>query len=288
MSEVKAFYDFMKEREQIRLNKESGLSWPWTKDPIFQEYKFTNVKRSDDKTTRLLKKEFYDKNQDAKPEVQLLNCAIFRYFGTIEFARAIGWQKTFEPEKVKSVAKNRLENGERVFTGAYMITNLGRKGPKQDIVVDTFIAGLWYEANELVKDVQENNSWMRLIHKMMIIEGFGGTGFMSKEVVLDTMLTSFWKNPPVDLNTWCPAGPGARRGLNRLHGRDLNFRITEKQAVEEMIDIFDQRTKFWPLKNVSLELHDIQFQLCEFDKYLRVRNNEGRPRSKYRKGAIDE
>ena len=27
---------------------------------------------------------------------------------------------------------------------------------------------------------------------------------------------------------------------------------------------------------------DIQFQLCEFDKYLRVKLEEGRPRSRYK------
>ena len=49
-----------------------------------------------------------------------------------------------------------------------------------------------------------------------------------------------------------------------------------------MLELFAARETHWPKNYVDLELHDIQFQLCEFDKYERVINNEGRPRSKYR------
>ena len=49
-----------------------------------------------------------------------------------------------------------------------------------------------------------------------------------------------------------------------------------------MIKLFDDRVVFWPEEWVELELHDIQFQLCEFDKYERVKHREGRPRSLYK------
>ena len=42
---IEAFYNFMKERELIRLRKEDGEPFPWTDDPNLQTYKFTNVKR---------------------------------------------------------------------------------------------------------------------------------------------------------------------------------------------------------------------------------------------------
>jgi len=46
---VKSFFDYCKERENIRIKRESGESFPWSKDPIFQKGRFLNVFREDDK-----------------------------------------------------------------------------------------------------------------------------------------------------------------------------------------------------------------------------------------------
>ncbi len=45
---VSAFFDFCREREKIRLARESGAPLPWTDDPIFQKGRFLNVFREDD------------------------------------------------------------------------------------------------------------------------------------------------------------------------------------------------------------------------------------------------
>lgn len=278
---IKLFYKFMIERESIRLRKEQGLPFPWTYDPILQAYKFTNVKRLHDRTTQELKK-IYDANRNKSRASQLLNCTIYRYFGTYEFANALGWQEKFNPKYIIDTARHRMDCKQRVFTGAYVVTNQGIKAPKEEVVVDIFIKGIMEHEKKLEQLVDSTNSWRNVIqYLMMNVTGFGGTGFMAKEVVLDTMLTSFWQYTPDDLNTWCPAGPGARRGLNRIFGRPLNLQLSGDHLLKEMLGIFGMRDDFWPEDFVRLELHDIQFQLCEFDKYLRVKNGEGRPRSKY-------
>ena len=46
---VFAFFDFCREREKIRLARESGTPAPWTEDPIFQKGRFLNVFREDDR-----------------------------------------------------------------------------------------------------------------------------------------------------------------------------------------------------------------------------------------------
>ena len=38
---------FIWEREVIRIVKERGGEKPYTKDPLFQKYKFTNIRRRD-------------------------------------------------------------------------------------------------------------------------------------------------------------------------------------------------------------------------------------------------
>ena len=54
---VAAFFDFCKERENIRLKRAQGKPGPWTKDEVFQNGRFLNVFREDDRGTKALLKE---------------------------------------------------------------------------------------------------------------------------------------------------------------------------------------------------------------------------------------
>jgi hypothetical protein len=294
MARIHEFYSYMQARERIRLNRKAGLPWPWTDDPILQTYKFTNVKRAHDRTTREFA-QFYRLHPHAAPSSQLLNCTIARYFGTYDFLLALGWQTTFNPELLIKFARDRLNRKERVFTGAYLITNNGIKAPKEEVVVNTFIASMWEQRHAVIAAARARHRWEDMVGRMRSVTGFGGSGFMAKEVALDTMLTNFWTSivdtpiglpvcsiEPIDKATWSPAGPGARRGLNRLLGRDYKKLIGDAQALDEMRDLYEVRDHYWPADWIALDLHDIQFQLCEWDKYERVRLGQGRPRSKYR------
>ena len=53
---VTAFFNFCKEREQIRLKRESGTAFPWTDDQIFQKGRFLNVFREDDRGSKAILK----------------------------------------------------------------------------------------------------------------------------------------------------------------------------------------------------------------------------------------
>lgn len=274
------FYKFIIERETIRLKRLVGGPYPWTKDPILRKFKFTNVKREHDKTSMLLKKEFYTPHYEGDREIILLNCAIARYFGTIEFMRTVGWQHRWNPEHIRKVANARMAAGERVFTGAYIITNIGIPGSKIDVVIDEFLADLWKQRKAVVKAAEELR-WQPCVERLMQVRGFGGTGFMAKETILDSRYTAFWGGgQPTDKNTWTPVGPGSIRGASRT----MNLwprKVPKEMALDVCQQLFLARKKFWPKKFVELELTDIQFQLCEFDKYERVRLGEGRPRSLY-------
>jgi len=281
--QTERFYKFMDKRERIRLRKENDMPWPWTDDPILQTYKFTNVKRAHDRTTKWFWKNVLDPNHNKPKEYLLFNCALFRYFGTVEFSEAIGgWTELWTEHKeiIRDIAKSRLENNQKVFTGAYVITNQGIKAPKQDVVIDEFLTPLWYKLPDLVKIASDTQSWEAVAKRMMKLKGFGGTGFMTKEVLQDALHTTMFVDC-IDRNTWSPIGPGAKRGLNRVLEKPFNSPLKPEKGLQIMLELFAARTDYWPKNFVQLELHDIQFQLCEFDKYERVKNNEGRPRSKY-------
>lgn len=284
LHKTKEFYDFITERESIRLRKAAGSPFPWTKDPILREYKFTNVRREHDKTTQKLIEMFYSKEgQTESPYEILFNCALFRYFGTYEFAAAVEWQDSFQPRDIISLARNRLNVGARVFTGAYLITNVGLKGPKEEIVVNVFLKNLWNAKANIILMVANTNSWQKTSEALRKIQGFGGTGFMAKETLLDTMHCDFWKGgKPSDYWTWTPIGPGGRRGINRVMGLEPDARTSEEDMLKAIIELTSEQENHWQKEWGKLAPTDVQFQLCEFYKYCKVQSGEGRPRSRYR------
>jgi len=298
LDRANAFFSFVEEREQIRLRKEADLPYPWTDDPILRDYKFTNVHRHHDRTSRELRTQFYDKHRGSSCKTLLMNAATFRYFGTYEFASALGWTEFRDMddnhwEWVKELAEDRLANKERVFTGAYVITNQGISAPKQEVVVDYFLKALQKAASEIAGLAINTQSWEKVADRMRLINGFGGSGFMTKEILLDTTYTKFWDNIvdypedgqfsfPADWDSWTPIGPGARRGAARVNGDDSAKPLKEEAAGDVIDNLLFQQDLFLPNEWDTLAPHDIQFQLCEFDKYERVRLGQGRPRSRYK------
>jgi hypothetical protein len=294
--DAKSFFNFVKKREQIRLRKEADLPYPWTEDQILRDYKFTNVHRHHDRTSRVLREKFYTPNFGAGAATILMNAATFRYFGTYEFASVVGWtpfdhMDTAHWERVKQLAKDRLSNKERVFTGAYVITNQGISAPKQEVVVDYFLKPLQKAAKEIVEIAVTTQSWEKVATRMRKINGFGGSGFMTKEILLDCTYAQFWNlnlidhdegkfTFPTDWNKWTPIGPGARRGAARVLGDETAKQLKEDKAFSVISQLWFDREQFIP--DIEMCLHDVQFQLCEYDKYERVRLGQGRPRSRYR------
>ncbi|WP_374407399.1 nucleotide kinase domain-containing protein [Pelagerythrobacter sp.] len=279
-SSVAGFFAFMAAREQLRIRKESGEPWPWSEDNILNTYKFTNVKRENDRTTQWMRRYWTRPNED-RPEGEIIfNCALFRYFGTSEFAAAVGWQREWKPDRCIAIASERATRKERVFTGAYIVPTLGHRGPKAEAVCNLILSPLWERREVIARVALETRRWEPVAVEMRRLPGFGGTGFMAKEVLQDVMHTRVLANAR-DRNTWCPAGPGARRGLNRVHGRPVGRALGEAKLLSEMIALLEASESALPSFMPELELHDIQFQLCEYDKYERVRLGEGRPKSRY-------
>lgn len=278
----------MQNREGIRLRRKEGKPPPWTADPILATYKFTNVRREHDRTTMELRQRFYDKYGATATAAQVLfNCATYRYFGTVDLAQAVGWQTSFSAAHVIRQAETVRKHGGKVFTGAYMITMNGKTGKKHEYVAQNILAPLAAGA-AAVAHVAECGRWEAVLEKLRQFEGFAGTGFMAKEVILDTMFCpAFWPNGISDKDDWTPLGPGARRGLNRVLGRDLNASMPADQMLKWILDIRARQhvNKMWPKEWGPLSAHDIQFQLCEFDKYERARLGEGRPKAKFRPTA---
>lgn len=307
MNELKnaeQFYAFMLERERIRLRRKAAFPRErWTTDPILKAFKFTNVKREHDRTTYLLKERMYDKHSNSSLRELLLNCAIFRFFGTVEMAEAVGWTTwetdySSQKQRLLDLAKNRLSQKQTVFTGAYIIPNCGDSRPKHEVVAD-IIHGIHRAIPKIISETDDDNaemppSWAGVCKQLTGCFGVGS--FMAKEVILDFIMASEWM--PDDWETWTPIGPGARRGAARVvsEGATLLSPLSETAALGVTRKLWGLRRELWPVNYVpfsdsgssdaqpmvELSLTDIQFQLCEFDKYMRAKLGEGRPKSVFK------
>lgn len=282
-----AFWNYLLERERIRLRRAVGLPRErWTSDPIFREFSFTNVKRHHDRTTTLLMNEFYGPHQDRDATQILLNCAIARFFGTIEFTRAVGWSEAWSwlrREKVLEIATDRADRGLTMFTSAYIVPNCGDPRPKHEVVID-IIDEIALTATRVT------NTHMWEVAADRLKECWGVGSFMAKEVLLDFVQTFRWQ--PSDWQSWTPVGPGARLGAGVVRDGVLT-RVSESAALDVCLELYEQREEHWPklleyapslppADNVTLDLTDIQFALCELAKYTKAATNNGRPKRQFR------
>jgi hypothetical protein len=300
---LEPFWYWINERHSIYLKRQAGDAWPWTEDKILQEYSFCNVFRELDTVTEWIRVNWREPYAD-HPNLWFAMCV----------ARQINWPPSLEeigfPGTYKSsysVAKpyphdedlainmwkecaianleERKGRGEKVYTGAYMI-RAEQWRPEQSKIRYTFdkvLMPVW-DPDSIAGtfpfgSIQETTEWLESF--------YGWGGFMAYEVATDLRHTRYLNSAP-DIMTWAQPGPGARRGLNRLFGRPLTQSIKRQQCIDEMRMLLDMSPKWIGTHVPDLEMRDVEHSLCECDKYLRVKNGEGRPRAKYHVGHEKE
>jgi len=274
-------FDWMQKRHWIYVQRfEKNLPPPWTTDKILQQYKFTNVFRQLDRVTIEL-----NKFLPADHPEYLFNLIWMRWFNWPETWKLIGLINNWPKEKRSFIrmCKGWQNGGYQLFTGAYIVTNGGRSCPKLDYYVEMMDV-LWKDRDLLSEYIKTMGT---LEETWNILKSQPGLGpFTAYEVVTDLRWT-WLKNAP-DIMTWANPGPGARRGLNRLAGRDLKATVLREQQIREIKKLLDiAGVVRWPswFPTYDLEMREIEHSLCEFDKYERVRLGQGRPRSRYNGGA---
>lgn len=283
------FIYYMTERHRIYLLRKRGATWPWTIDPILSEFRFCNVYRELDTVTIWIRENIRE--------------AFFTHqnlWFMLCIARRINWPDTlvelmsgggswphmgvWSPLDMMKKLDERTASGEQVYTGAYMIT--AETGPehtgktKSRTTAYSNLLPLWRKAAEIEPQL---HGTLEEAYNAILGQGFAWGPFMTYEVVSDLRHTRYLKGAK-DVMTWANAGPGALRGLNRLHGRPVKASLAPSMALEEMRQLLNLTTKEWPKVSKDyprLEMREIEHTLCEFDKYERVRLGEGRPRSKY-------
>jgi len=283
------FLAYMGKRHSIYLMRQEGAVAPWTSDPILKEFRFCNVYRELDTVTIWIRDHIREPFANHQ-HLWFMLCIARRINHPPTLAELIADKKAWPGSgawdwaRTAKILDDRTARGEQVYTGAYMIT--AETGPehigktKSVTTARSNLLPLWRKAQEIEPQL---HGTLQEAYEAILGQGFAWGPFMTYEVVSDLRHTRYLKNAK-DISTWANAGPGALRGLNRLHGRPVKSGLTESMALSEMRQLLNDVVKQWPRaskKYPRLEMREIEHTLCEFDKYERVRLGEGRPRSKY-------
>ena len=133
---VEAFFNFCKERENIRSSRESGEPFPWTEDLILQKGRFLNVFREDDRVSKAI---IYFA-RELEDDIPMLIHAVFfaRWCNKQETLDKLSADMLIEPEKLYKKLK-RLKNWCNL--NAYPVEQVdwkGTKHPRLDTAVKLF------------------------------------------------------------------------------------------------------------------------------------------------------
>lgn len=291
---AKPLWYWMAERHKIYLRKRDGAEAPWTKDKILQEYRFCNVFRELDTVTIWIRENIREVYPDSKNLWFMLAIArTINWPPTLyEIMQAGLWNRqTWEWQAVADLLDERMERGSKVYTGAYMIraesdpSNEWYNKTKQEYIAGCVLGNLWNDRKAIQTYFDLPFTSLEGAHDLfMDYHGWGP--FMAYELVTDLRHTRYLNEAP-DTTTWANAGPGALRGLNRLRGVDPQTPMSQTEANDRMHQLLVECHKHEELCFIFdeiPEMRDIEHSLCETDKYLRVKNGEGRPRAKYVRG----
>ena len=250
---VSAFFEFCKERENIRIKREIGSPAPWTDDPIFQKGRFLNVFREDDRGSKAILN--FAKNLE-KDLPSLIHCLFF--------ARWCNRQETLDKlsSKIITHPKKLIEDLRDLDSWcnltAYPVEPIYWQG-KQYSRFDA--------ATILFKDIKETLADVIIGAQGNVIEATKAVNSFFKMKndfpIFMAVIDIAWFRPDViDPGSHVPTGIGAVAYLNRLQ---LYFGLDSHQKTcNKMIAL---QKDYWPEAKRDFEPIDIEYLSCECRKY---------------------
>jgi hypothetical protein len=281
---LQLFFYWMNERHAIYLRRQRGDPWPWTADPILQTYKFTNPYRENDKGTVWLREHVIEPYWN-HPEL-FFNIASYRRYNLISTQKALGYITEYNPGYLNQVTVMH-NNGKQVFTGAHMLCGNIRDDhgylppTKVEQVFGIVFPKLWDKRGEI--EPKPGDTLESAFNRFMTsnIPAYGR--FIWYEVITDLRHTRYLQNA-TDVMTWANPGPGARRGIMRLMGlsvKDIEHAPNNHELICIMRALLEMSPEYLAGWMPKLEMRDIEHSACEYDKWMRVRSGEGKPRQKF-------
>lgn len=259
---------FIKAREAARLGK--------GKDPIITRYRFCNVRRNDDRVTKWIHENYMAQHTDNQYLWFML--VIARLFNYPDSLAAISdLLVPFKPALLRKRLHDRKKAGFKNFNAAYIVSTNGRAMDKVDYLAAEVLGPMWAARERISKQIEDAQS-LEVVHQILIGQN-GLASFMAAQVVADLKYAEpedRWE----DFYTFAASGPGSKRGLNRVMGRDKDAPWKETAFREQLSllrDAVNSKLR-WP---EPITAQDMQNVMCEWDKYQRAFLGEGKPKQLY-------
>jgi hypothetical protein len=281
---VDQFFKFIQTREAIRIARASRpQEWPWSDDPILNNYHFTNVRRSDDKGTKWIVEHLGERSMSSH-EVLLKTYAYrclnrletFVRYGTPRLEDPAVWVRMLSFARKQGVvigSGNHQTNFGRMAKGLNVLA--GKRGPaivRELEWVDTHIGGM----------------------RVLMSAGISVGPFISNQIVSDLALVGFG-NFKKDMS--CVVSSGSRIAVELIRGRatfesiqrirdraratGLNFtdlwtstrRFKEDDDEMKVLQALHDDPR---ARALHMTFVDVEHSLCEFWKYLNIKQGDGR------------
>lgn len=303
---VKHFYDFVTERYKIHIRKDFlKQKAPWTNNPILLQYKFCNIRREHDRQSQYLIKNI-STNPCLSLEDKIVNSFYFRAWNNWDTMKDLGG-----PWPAKHLYSSKMKEQVRPIYQQLAAEDPDRKwwssaynqgGTKQawrypdpnekinkedDIPLRVFHIGPWLKEHNTIEKLLNASDQKVAFEAIKEIQGFAD--FLAYQIFVDlTYITEF----PFSENEFVVAGPGCRKGLNKLF--DDYDGLTLEEALFWLADNIDEifnevHPPFWagrlfvdlPQEDRFFSVMCLENCMCEFCKYIRTIEGNGRPRVKY-------
>jgi len=251
---VKSFFDYCKEREEVRKKRESGEPFPWSKDSIFQKGRFLNVFREDDKVS----KSIIQFAEPAKNDLPLLIQSLF-------FGRWCNKQTTIDNLTVNELnnpeaLKNKLINVEQWENYTAYPVEDSYWGEKLYSRIDAATYKFFDKKEEITEIIINSNQDVITATKSINRQFKMNNDFPIFMALIDI---AWFREDIIPITTNVPTGIGAEPYLDRLQ-EFLNLSNHQEVGLK-MIDLQKQ---YWPEAKRDFYPIDIEYQSCECRKYF--------------------
>ena len=273
---VKRLFEFACERHSIWVQREQKQKPPWTDDPILRDYRFTNVFRELDRVTIWIHEHWLYPH--AKAEDLWFAICVARLLNLPDCLQELGAPLSWNHKRFVRVLNERKKRGDRVFNAAYIVSTNGIAQDKIEYLAESVLDSLWINRKFLrPKNGDSLGGWHMVLGQM---QGFGS--FMTAQVIADMKHVEPLKQA-VDWNTFAASGPGSRRGLNYVLGRERKAPWTEDDWRLALLRLYNEIRPMFQEKGLpDLDAQNLQNLLCEWSKYWRAATEGKMPKQKYR------
>lgn len=253
---------------------------PWSDDPIMRTVFFTNPYRENDKVTVWFRENMREALRN-NPKVLFATIA-FRRFNCIQTGKVLLARKLhlrWDYRRAYQSIKRMVEKTKQPYTsGAYMIKG-GEPGEEKLDFLCRINQDVYNQRSWLV-DHMERCTTLQQAHKLL--QPLVNIGpFIGYEMVTDLRHTYLLERA-TDIDTWCSFGPGALRGMHRLRGEPPT-RSKSPHMLYSMMELLEIVRNSLP--DMKFEMREIEHSLCEYDKYMRVKEG-GKPKRWYTPPAV--